>query len=295
MVSPGLENDPAALYNLGQMHRLGKGVPANDRQAVGYYERAAKLGHAGAQANLGTLLYFAPAPLGDITAAIGWWREAAKVNEPHALYMLSVLMFNGELVARDWPRAYAYARLAASLGVNEAAAAVATMTKTLGAEDRQSSDALLVALSAPPASPQPNPASSAPVRVAAAQPVKVAAKPSPAPQSAPAVAPDAASTPDAPWRVQLGLTARRRKRRTPGPSSCASAWRLPAASPCSSKPARSCGSILALARRPRPATCARKSAARASIALWCRAALHPPDSPNPRLPAVCEIPLRIDS
>lgn len=202
--APGLENDPAALYNLGQMHRLGKGVPANDRQAVGYYERAAKLGHAGAQANLGTLLYFAPAPLGDITAAIGWWREAAKVNEPHALYMLSVLMFNGELVARDWPRAYAYARLAASQGVNEAAAAVATMTKTLGAEDRQSSDALLVALSAPPASPQPNPASSAPVRVAAAQPVKVAAKPSPAPQSAPAFTPDAASTPDAPWRVQLG-------------------------------------------------------------------------------------------
>lgn len=203
--APGLENDPAALYNLGQMHRLGKGVPANDRQAAAYYERAARLGHAGAQANLGTLLYFAPAPLGDITAAIGWWREAAKTNEPHALYMLSVLMFNGELVARDWPRAYAYARLAASQGVNEASAAATSMAKSLGPEDRQSSDTLLASLS---------PAPSAPIRVAAL-PAKVAGKPAPAPAPAPqydpGTAPGAVSVADTPWRVQLGAYGSRAK------------------------------------------------------------------------------------
>lgn len=195
--APGLDKDPAALYNLGQLHRLGKGVPADDRQAAGYYERAARLGHAGAQANLGTLLYFSSAPLGDITAAIGWWREAAKTNEPHALYMLSVLMFNGELVARDWPRALAYARFAASQGVSEASAAVASMVKTLGPEDRQSSDALFAALTPPPATPI------AAVK-AAVQTVKVAVKPAPPPQPAPDDTPSLASVADAPWRVQLG-------------------------------------------------------------------------------------------
>lgn len=205
--APGLDNDAPALYNLGQLHRLGKGVPADDRQAAGYYERAAKLGHAGAQANLGTLLYFAPAPLGNMTAAIGWWREAAEAKEPHALYMLSVLMFNGELVARDWPRAFAYVRLAASLGVKEALAAMAAMGQSLSADDRKSSDTLLASLSPPPALAQSAPP--APIKVAAAPPqtaksvtrALVSARNAPAAVSSLASAPAA---PAAPWRVQIG-------------------------------------------------------------------------------------------
>ncbi|RME99800.1 MAG: sel1 repeat family protein, partial [Alphaproteobacteria bacterium] len=51
------QDDPNALFNLAQVYRLGRGVPADLSVAENYYARAAKLGHVSAQGNLGTLYY----------------------------------------------------------------------------------------------------------------------------------------------------------------------------------------------------------------------------------------------
>jgi outer membrane biosynthesis protein TonB len=50
------QGDPIAQFNLGQMYRLGKGVPQSDREAVKWYALAAKQGSSHAQHNL-RLLY----------------------------------------------------------------------------------------------------------------------------------------------------------------------------------------------------------------------------------------------
>lgn len=49
-------SDPRALFNLGQMYRLGLGADKDLVKAEQYYRRAAELGHVGAQANLGSML-----------------------------------------------------------------------------------------------------------------------------------------------------------------------------------------------------------------------------------------------
>ena len=71
--------DANALFNLGQMYRLGKGVPVDYEMAEYYYERAAEKGHTGAQGNLGTLYYFGKGPIHkDAKLAFDWWQKAAR-------------------------------------------------------------------------------------------------------------------------------------------------------------------------------------------------------------------------
>lgn len=128
------ENDPNALFNLGQVYRLGRGVPKDMPTARNYYERAARLGHVSAQGNLGTLYFFAEdSALKDQEKAVSWWQEAATNGDARSQYMLGVLFFNGEVVDRDWTRAYAWMNLAASAGLPEASQAETSMLKHMTA------------------------------------------------------------------------------------------------------------------------------------------------------------------
>lgn len=128
------ENDPNALFNLGQVYRLGRGVAKDMPAARSYYERAARLGHVSAQGNLGTLYFFAEdSALKDQEKAVSWWQEAATNGDARSQYMLGVLFFNGDVVDRDWTRAYAWMGLAASSGLPEASQAETSMLKHMTA------------------------------------------------------------------------------------------------------------------------------------------------------------------
>ena len=120
-------NDPRALFNLGQMHRLGIGVDKDLVKAEQYYRRAAELGHVGAQANLGSMLYDRTPP--QATEAVALWRQAARGGDAKSQYLLGVQFFNGEFVTRDYVQAYAWLSLAATAGVREAVDALA-ITRT---------------------------------------------------------------------------------------------------------------------------------------------------------------------
>lgn len=127
-------NDPNALFNLGQVYRLGRGVAKDMSAARSYYERAARLGHVSAQGNLGTLYFFAEdGALKDQEKAVSWWQEAATNGDARSQYMLGVLFFNGDVVSRDWTRAYAWMGLAASSGLPEASQAETSMLKHMTA------------------------------------------------------------------------------------------------------------------------------------------------------------------
>jgi hypothetical protein len=108
------ENDPKALFNLGQMYRLGQGTPIDRLKAEQYYRRAAALGHIGALANLGSLYYEADPPQGGEAAY--FWRRAARGGEPRSQYYIGVQYLTGEYISRDYVLAYAWLSLSAKAG-----------------------------------------------------------------------------------------------------------------------------------------------------------------------------------
>lgn len=139
-----LPNDPRALFNLGQMYRRGEGVEPNHDAAIAYYERAAGMGHRSAQANLGTLYFFASPPQPD--KALHWWRMAAIAGEPHAQHMMGVIYVNGEHVERDLIKGYAWNHIAAAQQYGKAQEAIATLDEYLTAEEIDAAKTLAITL-----------------------------------------------------------------------------------------------------------------------------------------------------
>jgi cell division septation protein DedD len=190
-----------AQFNLGQAYKLGRGVPANAATAQSWYQKAARQGHEQAQVNVGLLLYNS----GRRQEALPWIRKAVELGDPRAQYILGTELFNGDLVAKDWPRAYALMLRAADGGVPPAADNLKSMDKFIPADQRRQGVALAQAMGRPsgPAGMKTNVFASAPVAVATPRPAPVKAA-GPAPKRpVPAPAPAAAAA-GGRWRIQLG-------------------------------------------------------------------------------------------
>lgn len=211
--------DADALFNLAQAYKLGKGVPQDLQKAEDLFGRAAAMGHIQAADYYGLLLF----QRGEKARALPYIRAAADRGDPRAQYLLGIAHFNGDMVPKDWPRAYALVSLARQQGLPQATTALQQMNEFIPLEQRQQGIALAGELQAQadatrarqlasvelgtqaaPSAPAPAPA---PVRVHNTPPPQVAsaappprAMPSPAPTPAPAPAP----APAGKWRIQLG-------------------------------------------------------------------------------------------
>jgi TPR repeat protein len=186
-----------AQFNMGQAYKFGRGVPANPSTALGWYQKAAKQGHDQAALNIGMLLYNS----GRRQEAMPWIRKGVELGSPHAQYILGTELFNGDLVAKDWPRAYALMLRAADGGVGPAADNLKEMDRFIPAEQRRQGVALAQRLERPtgPGGMRTNIFPSAAVAAVSRPPAPVkAARPAPRP-SAPAAAAAGGR-----WRVQLG-------------------------------------------------------------------------------------------
>lgn len=109
-----------ALYNLGQLSRMGRGVEQDYAKAEEYYLRAAKKGHVGAQRNLGTLYYFGRINEVNYTKALDWLLKAAIQDDHKSQLMVGTLYYNGEVTETDNITAYAWIFLAAQSGLTQA-------------------------------------------------------------------------------------------------------------------------------------------------------------------------------
>lgn len=206
--------DADAQYNLGQAYKLGRGVPLNMNLAEQWYERAARQGHAQAGANLGLILF----QNGRRREAMPYIERAATDGDPRAQYVLGTALFNGDVVARDWPRAYAMMSRAAAEGLPPAVQQLQAMNQHLSPEDRTRGEQLAAAMgrgetrvaAAPPApggAARPRgPGRQSPPRVAQAEAPRVQPQPRPQPpvqaRPAPPAPPPAAQ--GGRWRIQLG-------------------------------------------------------------------------------------------
>lgn len=216
--------DPDAQFNLGQAYKLGRGVPADLTSAIDWYRKATAQGHARAEDNLGLLMF----QQGDRAGAMPYLQHAAARGETRAQYIVGTALFNGDMVGKDWVRAYAMMTRASASGLPQATTSLQQMDKYIPADQRKQGLALASSMEAqekslasasltlPAAPAQPRPTSPTPTKpapapvtqVAAAKPQLAAPKPEPTPAKPAAAKPAPARTP-APaaggdWRVQLG-------------------------------------------------------------------------------------------
>lgn len=189
--------DADAQFNLGQAYKLGRGVTANPGVAQSWYEKAAKQGHEQAQVNVGLLLY----NNGRRQEAMPWIRKAADLGDPRAQYILGTELFNGDLIAKDWVRAYALMLRAADGGVPPAADNLKAMERFIPLEQRRQATALAQNMGRGGGPARGGIASVArPIAV----PAKAAARPVQRPAAPPTVRTAAPAAAGGKWRVQLG-------------------------------------------------------------------------------------------
>lgn len=199
--------DADAQFNLGQAYKLGRGVPADIAAALEYYRKAAEQGHERAQDNYGLLLF----QQNRRQQAMPWLERSAERGEPRAQYLVGTALFNGDLLSRDWVRAYALMTRAAAAGLPQAAGALAHMERYVPEAQRMDGVALAEAMARKSAgrAAEPPLLTTAPAPVPAA--ARIAVPPARPKPKAPPTALRPAQPPPAPaglrngaWQVQLG-------------------------------------------------------------------------------------------
>jgi TPR repeat protein len=138
--APAAVGDADAMFNLGQAYRLGRGVPQDLARAEALYAQAAAKGHLQAADTYGLMLL----QDGRRETALPYIEDAARRGDPRAEYLLGIDSFNGDLVAKDWVKAYALLSMANSQGLPQAAAALAQMDQDIPLAQRQQAAGLAV-------------------------------------------------------------------------------------------------------------------------------------------------------
>ena len=191
-----------AQFNLGQAYKLGRGVPADLKQAEVWYGKAAWQGHEQAEASYGLALF----ANGKRSEALTWLQRAVQRGDPRAQYVLGTMYFNGDVVAKDWVRAYALVTRSSQTGLNEASTALAQMDKYMSLAERQQGLTLArkyeEEFNRAPSVDLPPPVRTASTETPA--PAPAVNRPAPRPVTKPPVTVAAAPVRDGGWRLQLG-------------------------------------------------------------------------------------------
>jgi cell division septation protein DedD len=130
--------DADAQFNLAQAYKLGRGVPLDPALAESWFRKAALQGHVQAADNYGLALFQA----GKKTDALPWLQKSVAHGEPRAQLVLGTMLFNGDAVPRDFPRAYALMTRASASGLQSASQALAQMDQYISPTDRERGTAL---------------------------------------------------------------------------------------------------------------------------------------------------------
>ncbi len=136
--APAVAGDADAQFNLGQAYKLGRGVPLDPALARSWFLKAANQGHVQAADNYGLALF----EDGQKAAAAPWLERSAARYEKRAQLVLGTMLFNGDGVPRDYPRAYALMTRASQQGLKSASETLAQMDQYISPADRQAGTAL---------------------------------------------------------------------------------------------------------------------------------------------------------
>lgn len=128
-----IAGDADAQYNLGQAYRLGRGVPVDPQMAESWFKKAADQGHLRGRNAYGLMLF----QNGRRQEAIPFVEESAGHGFPQSQYVFATLLFNGDMVPKDWVRSYALMTRAAAGGVDAAKAGLVQLDQYIPEDQRQ--------------------------------------------------------------------------------------------------------------------------------------------------------------
>ncbi|WP_293883855.1 SPOR domain-containing protein [Sphingomonas sp.] len=208
-----IAGDPEAQLHMGQAYQLGRGVPVDLKLAQDWFRRAAQQGSEDGKDSYGLVLF----QTGKRAEALPYLEDAAGRGNPRAQYIVGTALFNGDMIAKDWPRAYAMMTRASAAGIPAARTSLGQMDRFIPLDQRTRGLALARAFDDHAKQtnlPKPLVAEPAPVEAPKSTmpvpntPKTIAAKPAP-PKAIPTkpTAPPPAPASGGNWRVQLGAFA----------------------------------------------------------------------------------------
>lgn len=187
---PALDGDADAQFNMGQAYKLGRGVAMSLGTALEWFGKASRQGHIKASDNYGLVLF----QMGRREEAMPHVKTSAERGEPRAQYILGTALFNGQMVEKDWVRAYALMSRSAAAGIPAAARSLSQMEQYIPLDQRQQGTALAARLEKQESANRDRQLAGfvvpGGVPVTAAKPVAVPPSRAPAAASAPAMTPD---------------------------------------------------------------------------------------------------------
>lgn len=139
---PAEAGDADAQFNMGQAYKLGRGVEMDLNKALDWFGKAARQGHVKAEDNYGLVLF----QLNRRPEAMPYIQRSVERGEPRAQYILGTALFNGQLVEKDWVRAYALMTRASDAGIPAATRSLAQMEGYIPADQQQQGKTMAAAL-----------------------------------------------------------------------------------------------------------------------------------------------------
>jgi hypothetical protein len=109
-----------AQLDLGSLYQNGDGVPKDQVEAAKWYRKAAEQGYANAELNLGSLYYKGEGVAQDYAEALKWYHKGANQGYAYCQNNLGMMYDKGEGVAQNYVEAYKWYNLAAAQGQTNA-------------------------------------------------------------------------------------------------------------------------------------------------------------------------------
>ncbi len=172
-----IAGDADAQFNLAQAYKLGRGVTLDPALAESWFRKAALQGHVQAQDNYGLALFQANKK----ADALPWLEKSVARGEPRTQLVLGTMLFNGDAVPRDYPRAYALMSRASTSGLQSASQTLAQMDQYISPEDRQRGTALAERYAAQEKIARSGLSPASPPPISATGPARPAPQPAPRP------------------------------------------------------------------------------------------------------------------
>ena len=115
------KEDVGPAYNsIGNFYRTGNGVAADPKQAFEWYEKGANAKDAQAMLNLGNCYYYGMGTEKDEKAAVSWWESSAEAGNAYAMAQMGDSYYFGLGVEKNLTKAIDYYTPAAEKNITSA-------------------------------------------------------------------------------------------------------------------------------------------------------------------------------